>query len=197
MTTRRVHRLIGIAMLLPFLGWTMTGFIFFIKPGYGAAYEALPVKTYPLDPAVTIVPRSDWREARMLKTILGTHLLVRTESGWQHLRPDTLDRAVSPSEEQVRAVVADALAARAERYGGVSRVDGTTVETSTGARVTLDWNRLSLSQRGRDTDRIDALYRIHYLQWTGVPSLDKVLGFMGLTLLLALSGLGARLAFWR
>jgi hypothetical protein len=93
--------------------------------------------------------------------------------------------------------VADALAARAERYGGVSRVDGTTVETSTGARVTLDWNRLSLSQRGRDTDRIDALYRIHYLQWTGVPSLDKVLGFMGLTLLLALSGLGARLAFWR
>jgi hypothetical protein len=54
-----------------------------------------------------------------------------------------------------------------------------------------------LSQRGRDTDRIDALYRIHYLQWTGSQAMDKVLGFLGLSLVVALTGLGARLAFRR
>ena len=33
MTIRRVHRMIGVTMLLPFVGWAMTGFIFFVKPG--------------------------------------------------------------------------------------------------------------------------------------------------------------------
>ncbi len=69
--------------------------------------------------------------------------------------------------------------------------------TTTGVEVTLDWNRLALQQRGRDTDRIDALYRVHYLQWTGVDALDKVLGLLGLVLLVALAYLGARLAFTR
>jgi hypothetical protein len=60
-------------------------------------------------------------------------------------------------------------------------------------RVVLDWKRLSLSQRGKDTNRIDTIYKIHYLQWTGLESLDKVLGAIGILLTLALSVLGARL----
>ena len=63
--------------------------------------------------------------------------------------------------------------------------------------VTFDWNRLSLQQRGRDTDRIDLLYKVHYLQWTGQKTADKVLGLAGLTLLIVLTLLGARLAFRR
>lgn len=74
---------------------------------------------------------------------------------------------------------------------------GAIVTTDTGVRATFDWNRLSLSQRGRDTDRIDALYRVHYLQWTGVVWLDKVLGGLGLVLVVALSAFGMRLLFRR
>ena len=56
---------------------------------------------------------------------------------------------------------------------------------------------MGLQQKGRDTDRIDLLYRIHYLQWTGFKNVDKVIGFTGLVLLLALTSLGAWLAFKR
>jgi hypothetical protein len=36
-------------------------------------------------------------------------------------------------------------------------------------QVTFDWEGMSLRQPGRDTDRIDFLYRIHYLQ-CGLPN---------------------------
>jgi hypothetical protein len=195
MTVRRLHRLIGITLLLPFLGWAVTGFVFFIKPGYGSAYEALSVKTYPLDQPLAVQGQSGWLEVRVVKTILGTHLLVRTTEGWRHLQPETFAPAADITEAQLRTLVTDALTAHPDRYGTVTRVSGNTVETSTGARVTLDWNRLALQQRGHDTDRIDALYRVHYLQWTGLPAVDKVLGLVGLSLLIALTALGARLAF--
>jgi hypothetical protein len=54
---------------------------------------------------------------------------------------------------------------------------------------------MSLQQRGKDTDRIDLLYKIHYLQWTGVKSVDRVVGFVGLMFVLTLTTLGAWLAF--
>jgi hypothetical protein len=41
------------------------------------------------------------------------------------------------------------------------------------------------------------LYRIHYLQWTGIKSVDQVLGVVGILLIVALSLLGARLFFAR
>ena len=67
--------------------------------------------------------------------------------------------------------------------------------TSTHIRVVLDWDRLSLQQRGDDTDRIDRLYKIHYLQWTGVKWLDRVVGAVGLALVAILSVLGLMLWF--
>ena len=197
MTVRRLHRAIGIAMLLPLVGWALTGFVFFIKPGYGGAYESLAVKTYPLDEPMNIPPHPEWREVRLLKTIVGTHLLVRSDAGWSHLDARTLQPTAPPAEATIRALVADAIASRTERYGRVARITGNAVETDTGARITLDWTRLSLMQRGRDTDRIDALYRVHYLQWTGSAAIDKVLGFLGLTMVIALSLVGARLAIRR
>ena len=39
------------------------------------------------------------------------------------------------------------------------------------------------------------LYRIHYLQWTGVKAIDMLLGVLGLGLLVTLAYFGARLAF--
>ena len=34
MGTRRAHRMLGLILLLPICGWAVTGFVFFIKPGY-------------------------------------------------------------------------------------------------------------------------------------------------------------------
>ena len=69
-------------MLLPLVGWCVTGFVFFIKPGYEGAYELLQPKTYPLDGPLAITPDPSWLELRYLKTIIGNHLLVRTAQGW-------------------------------------------------------------------------------------------------------------------
>ena len=190
MTVRRLHRWVGIVMLLPFVGWAIIGAIFFIKPGYGGAYEAIAVKTYPLDAAVTLPSNPTWLEARYLKTVLGEHLLVRTATGWTHLDPATLKERPAPDAVALRALLDDAFTANPARYGHIARIDGLSVTTDTGVRVTLSWPRLSLTQRGPDTDRIDGLYKIHYLQWTGIAAVDKVLGLVGLVLILTLSGLG-------
>lgn len=197
MRARTLHRVIGIILLLPFFGWALTGLVFFIKPGYEGAYEVLSPKTYPLDAAVTIAPDPAWLEFRYLRTALGDHLLARTEKGWSHLNPADGRPRGKPSEAEIRTLLQDAFAANPRRYGSVSRVTGDAASTDTGVVVTLDWDRLSLRQRGADTDRIDLLYKVHYLQWTGVTIVDKAVGITGLALLMALTVLGARLALKR
>jgi hypothetical protein len=194
---RLLHRIVGLVMLLPLLGWAVTGMVFFIKPGYAGAYEQLAVKTYPLDANTPIQTRAGWQEARVVKTIAGTHLLVRTDRGWQNLNPSSLQPAPVPSGDTLLRLFEDAFTANPRRYGRLTRLVDRTVHTATGVDVTLDWDRLTLQQRGRDTDRIDWLYRIHYLQWTGRKTLDKVIGLLGLVLLVTLTYLGARLAFRR
>jgi uncharacterized iron-regulated membrane protein len=192
---RKLHRVIGLVMLLPLVAWAATGAVFFTKPGYGAAYDALTVRTYPIEGPITVRPDPAWREVRHLRTILGLHLLARTDKGWVHLDPITLQPAARPRDEDVKRLIADAFAVNPSRYGQIVSLDGGTATTDTGAVITFDWNRLALQQRGRDTDRIDRLYKIHYLQWTGEKTVDKFLGLAGLVLLVALGGLGARLAF--
>ena len=184
-------------LVLPMVGWAVTGFVFFVKPGYGGAYESLAVKTYPLEAGQSVKTAPEWLEYRGLKTILGHHLLVRTAVEWHHLNPGTLQPAAAPSDDEVRRLVTDAFSANPQRYGNITGVADGVVTTDTGVEVTLDWNRISLQQRGRDTDRIDRLYKIHYLQWTGIEGIDRILGFVGLALLLALTAFGIRLAFGR
>ena len=182
-------------MLLPFLGWAVTGLVFFIKPGYEGAYEILTVKTYPLDGSRPITPDPEWLEFRYFKTALGYHLIARTDKGWLHLDPGSMQRREAPTEEEIRALLTDAFSLNPARYGGISSISKNVATTDSGIEITLDWNRLTLQQRGKDTDRIDLLYRIHYLQWTGVKSVDRIVGLAGLTLVLALTLIGARLAF--
>lgn len=197
MSIRKLHRIIGIILLLPFLGWAITGFIFFIKPGYAGAYETLAPKTYPLNASLTINAAPDWLEARYLKTVLGEHLLVRTEKGWQHLNPQTLQEKSAPTADEIRLLLNDAFAGNPQRYGNLTEIGEKTARTDTGVEITFDWNRLSLTQKGRDTERIDFFYKIHYLQWTGVEYIDKPLGFIGLALVLLLTFLGVMLVFKR
>ena len=196
MRTRTLHRVIGIILLLPFVGWATTGLVFFIKPGYTGAYEVLAPKLYPIKNQLLISEDPNWLEVRYLRTILGDHLLVRTESGWMNLNPDD-KRARLATSDETRRLVQDALSVNPNRYGQIVAVNGDTITTDTGVVVTIDWNRMTLQQTGTDTKWIDLLYRIHYLQWTGVKSIDRIVGFTGITLVLVLTGLGARLAFRR
>ncbi|MEK7829974.1 MAG: PepSY domain-containing protein [Acidobacteriota bacterium] len=192
--TRKTHRVVGLIMLLPLFGWAITGFVFFVKPGYEGAYELLQVKSYPMNgEAMTLTPASSWLEFRGFKTILGNHLIVRTAQGWQHLDPATLAVKAQPTDDEIKKLLQDAFSANPERYGQVAKIEGGTITTTTNVRVALNWNRLSLQQTGSDTDRIDWLYKIHYLQWTGVKWLDKILGMLGLTLIVVLSVLGLAL----
>ncbi len=197
MRARSVHRIIGIVLLIPFFCWAITGLIFYLKPGYEHAYEVLTPKTYLVNTQQPINPAPGWLEVRYLRTILGDHLLVRTKSGWVHIDPSNNQPKTAPSEEDLRKLIKDAFSSNPQRYGEIATLSGNTVTTNTGVEVTLDWNRMSLQQKGKDTDRIDLLYRIHYLQWTGVKTIDRVVGFVGITLVLLLTSLGALLAFKR
>jgi len=197
MVIRKLHRIAGIVMLLPLIGWAVTGAFFFLKPGYSGAYETLPVKSYPFETEIRVTPDPAWLEVRLVKTILGEHLLARTSRGWLHYDPRNLQQRNEPSTEDVRALVNDAMSTNPARYGTIVSIDGSNLITDTGIRIDLDWNRLALSQRGVDTDRIEALYRIHYLQWTGMKSVDQVLGALGILLVASLSVLGAMLFFRR
>lgn len=184
-------------MLAPFVGWAITGFVFFVKPGYDGAYENLSPKTYPFVPGTSISPDSTWLEFRCLRTVLGDHLIVRTAAGWQHLNPVNLQLRGKPTSDEMKLLLTDAVSVNTRRYGRILTLVDDSARTDTGIEIKVDWNRLALQQRGRDTDLLDLLYKIHYLQWTGIRSVDRILGLAGLTLILALSALGARLAFKR
>jgi len=195
--TRGVHRIIGLVLLLPLIGWVVTGFIFFVKPGYGGAYEPLRPKAYAMEGSVDLTPGDAWLEFRYTRTVLGSHLVVRDVGGWRQLDPATLRPRPLPDEHDIRLLVVDAITANPSRYGSITRVEGVEIITSTNVRITLDWDRLGFFQRGNDTDLIDTIYKIHYLQWTGNAAVDQVLGGVGLLLLALLSLLGLRLAFRR
>lgn len=195
-TPRRLHRLLGLLLLLPMLGWCVTGLLFHLKPGWSEAYAQPSLRFLPHGPTAPCSLPAGWLETRRLRTVLGEHLLVHGPDGRRHLDPATGAERPPPSAAELRRLLTDALDGD-PRYGAVERIEGLRAETSNGIVLELDWERLALSQRGRDTALIDALYRVHYLQWTGVAALDRLLGGAGLLALFLLALLGARLAFAR
>jgi len=187
LSIRKTHRIMGVLLVLPFLAWSATGLFFFIKPGYADAYSQLKAKTYAMGTTRVVDPDPAWLGYRVTKTILGTHLLAETDQGRLHLNAETGEEWPIPSTDQVETLISDALTARQDRYGRVERVEDTKITTTTGVQISLNWQNLSLYQSGKDTRYIDAIYKIHYLQWTASPNLNKVMGFAGLALLTALT----------
>ena len=195
MLSRKIHRYVGLFMLAPLLAWSLTGFIFFIKPGYESAYETLKLKTYPLEQGVAIPSGASWQEAHLVKSILGSHLLVKTDNNSLHLNPQTFEELPMPNPAQLERLFSDTVAQNTERYGGIKSVEGNVAYTTTGIEVELNWLNLTFSQRGRDREIINMFYKIHYLQWTPWPTVNQVLGILGLVLLVTLSGLGIKVYF--
>ncbi|MDE0931524.1 MAG: hypothetical protein OSA77_12600, partial [Halioglobus sp.] len=171
MNVKRVHKVIGIVLAIPLVAWSLTGIVFLVKPGYDGAYQLLSVKTYPLEHAFKIGPSRDWHEARLLRTVLGYHLLTGEKGNSIHLDPVNMQQKVVPSDADIRRLVEDAIGVNSERYGKLINISGNKVKTSTGVEITLDWRNLSLAQSGSDTVLINNLYKVHYLQWLGRPFL--------------------------
>ena len=190
---RRFHRIIGMIMIIPFLGWTLTGLVFFIKPGYTEAFESLSIKTYGNRDQVSFPVNGEWLEIRMLKSILGNHLLVKTINGWEHLNPATLHTLALPPKQDIRRLVEDAISVNTKRYGNIVTVIKNQIETDTRVTIQLDWSQMLLSQKGRDTALINTMYKIHYLQWTGIKIVDRVLGLLSLALICILAIFGVLL----
>lgn len=195
--SRRIHRCIGWCLILPFLVWALTGLVFFIKPGYQAAFSYLSVKTYPVRQVIQINPQPQWQEIKLLHTVLGLHLLVKDSDGWHQLKPDDLTLRPEPSKTELALLIQDAMQVDAERYGKQLQPTERGFITETGVQIQLDWQSLTLSQQGKDTEFINNLYKAHYLQWTGKKTLDQVLGVVGLLALMLTTVVGFRLLLRR
>lgn len=189
---RRFHRLLGLVLTLPFFAWCVTGIFFHLKPGYRTAYAMPRVKTYPLETLPTATPGPEWHRIQWVRTVLGLHLLVVDAGKNRHLDPVT-GGDWSPDETQIRRLLEDALAEDPLIGGRIVALDGLTATLDNHREVTLDWENLRLSQKGRDTRFINWMYEIHYLRWTGIRPLDKVLAPLGLVLVLVLLATGLRL----
>lgn len=195
MKLREQHKYLGIVLLLPFIAWSATGVFFLVRPRYEQAYEQLAVREYPLEQAPALEVQPDWQEVRWLRSILGQHLLVKREAGWVQLDPATLQERPWPEEASIRQLATDAMSANPERYGELTEFTGRSMTTDTGVQITFDWNTLSFTQSGRDTRWIDRIYDIHYLEWTGIRAVDKVLGVGALLLLMYMTYTGIKLVF--
>jgi hypothetical protein len=184
-------------LLLPFITWSLTAFFFLVRPRYEQAYETLAVMQYPLRAPPAFMFAADWQEVRYFETTLGKHLLVKQHGTWQHLDPETLRPQPIPDKERLGLLLNDVFRTNPARYGAIASIDGNQITTTTGVNIGLDWNTLSFHQEGRDTRWINKIYDIHYLEWTGIRSVDKVLGLSGLCLLLYMTWSVGRLALGR
>lgn len=196
---RKFHKYLGLILLIPFLGWAVTGVFFFIKPGYQAAYERLSVRSYPIVESMMINPRENWQETRSIKTILGLHLLVKIDNQWQHWDPVTNSTVEVASESDVKRLVTDAISSNLARYGKVVTVEKTDtndfkITTEKAINIKFNWQQLSFRQSGPDTEFIDMIYKVHYLQWTGIEIIDRFLGVIGLAAVVILGLLGLKMS---
>lgn len=199
---RKLHKIIGLIMLLPCIAWAITGIFFFFKPGYQEAYQPLSIKFYQQTALATLPVNQAFSQVKQMQTILGQHVLVQDKSGWRHFlaeqtHPTAFKELKEPSEQQVKALITEAISAKPERYGNISSIDGLTATTDTEVRVTLNWQQLSLRQQGKDTDFINTIYNIHYLRWTGNKTIDQYLGVIGLLLIVSVAGIGTWMSFNR
>jgi hypothetical protein len=90
-------------------------------------------------------------------------------------------------------LISDTIAQNHDRYGELLDSKKNPYVTSNAVEIRMQWNTLGLQQYGNDTRWIDRLFRLHYLQRTGVKTLDKFLGIFGLLLLIVITFTGVRL----
>jgi hypothetical protein len=197
MSWTRVHRWLAIVLLVPLVVWSISGLLFHLKPGWSRAYDMLDAERPVLSttsvapiPAIAAMFPSQISKIELFDTALGPLYRVTTESGTELVDAVGAARRSPLSAEDAKALAVDAVAHSAERGGYGSLTATEVTERVVHVRfehATVDVGRSSarLSQRGSDTERIDWLYRVHYLQWTGNKAIDRVLAMFGLALIWA------------
>lgn len=195
MSWARIHRWLAIVLVVLLVVWSATGLLFHLKPGWNRAYDQLTAERREGElRASELVPLASLHGAHRIElfdTALGP--LYRVTAGDETTLVDArTGRTRSPlTIDDARALASDAIAHSAYRddYGDIAGIDATEqtvqVRCAGGPIVEVGRGDARLSQRGPDTDRIDWLYRIHYLQWTGHATLDRLLAVIGLALIWA------------
>lgn len=217
---RGVHRLAGLALAVPLVLWIGTGLLFHVKPGWDEAYEALAVPPPGPLPWERVVFSPAALKARGLldpgPVALGAHPSgLVAWFGLREGRPTAVDGTSGEpvplaGEDAARAFALAAISAsrHASAYGsivstepGAHRSALTSVEdpaflftTSGGKRVLVDRVTGEVRQDGALNERIDLLYRIHYLQWTPWRPVNVALVLAASLLVLLLAASGLRLA---
>ena len=196
MPWRSLHRWLAIVLVAPLVVWSITGLLFHLKPGWSRAYDMLDVERSDSRlngtqlSALILIGEASIQHADVFDTAIGPLTRVTTAKGTSLYEVTTGKQRSPLSEADARTLAIDAISRSPHRaeYGEPGAV------TTTDDRVriafehaTVDVGRMDarISQRGADTDRIDWLYRIHYLQWTGNTTIDRMLAVIGLLLIWA------------
>lgn len=194
LTFASFHRWAAVVLVAMLVVWSITGLLFHLKPGWNRAYDQLSVKRdEPIDLA-SIVPMASLTapagtslkpsSIELFQTALGPMYRVTTAEG-SSIIDATTGKARSFTPEEVTRLVDDAVSHSPfeNRYGAHVGIANDAVRYAGDQVVTFSPTTMRLSQEGRDTRRIDWYYRMHYLQWTGNPTVDKVLAIGGLALI--------------
>ena len=194
MSWSRVHRYLALVLVVPMIVWSVTGLMFHLKPGWKRAYDTLDAERPLQDRSVTSLPdTSRFPEGvthlELFGTVIGPLYRVSTPSGEALVNATTGDKISPLSESDARALASDAISHSRlkDEYGEIThadvRDDVVRFTTAKGPIVEVGRSDARIAQHGTDTARIDWLYRIHYLQWTGKKTLDRVLAIVGLALI--------------
>ncbi len=199
MTWASVHRTLAIALVVLLVVWSITGLLFHLKPGWDRAYDQLaverpgPLKLAAIVPAPAVevaLAGAAIERITLFDTQLGPLYRVSTATGTE-LVDATTGRKRSPlSVPEAEALIADAVARSPHRaaYGAPHKThaDDRSVKIEfADSMVTIGRSDARISQTAESTRRIDWLYRIHYLQWTGNKTIDRAFAMLGLALIWA------------
>ncbi len=199
MSWARVHRTLAIALVVLLVVWSVTGLLFHLKPGWDRAYDQLAVERSGSLRLATLVPATALQTAlgdvaieriALFDTHLGPLYRVTTADGPALVDATTGAKRSPLTVAECETLIADAVSRSAFRadYGGPGKTSSderSVIVDYQVATITLGRNDARISQRGSDTDRIDWMYRIHYLQWTGNQTIDRAFAVLGLLLIWA------------
>lgn len=176
-------------LVIPLVLWSVTGLLFHLKPGWSRAYDLLdPERPAQVHLDKLVLPDGA-THVEVFATAIGPLARVTTPAGDELYDADTGTKRSPLPIDAAKALAVDAISRshHASAYGAATRVTSTAttvvLELADGPVVEVGRNDGRLSQRGPDTDRIDWLYRIHYLQLTGNKTFDKLLALAGLALI--------------
>jgi uncharacterized iron-regulated membrane protein len=195
MSWSRAHRYLALILVVPLIVWSVTGFLFHVKPGWSRAYDMLdaerPLETAQVTPISTIAAMfpDGVRHLELFGSAIGPLYRVTTGSGTALIDATTGSRRSPLTPSDARTLALDAISHSREKagYGEITgteaREDVVRFRFSKGVTVDVSRDDARISQRGSDTERIDWMYRIHYLKWTGNKTVDRVLSVFGLALI--------------